>query len=166
MADVMRWRYGETNPVVAAVAANTVVEIGDLVWQDGGQAKPANLLPHQGSESANQELFADRFLGVAMQRSPAGQDRPIRVATTGVFEFPCDPTDFELGDWVGPAGATGGGLQNQRVKKVTDPKYAIGRCARRGSELSSVLVDIRSTIMTGGVEGTTVLASSSSSSGS
>ncbi|HOM16929.1 MAG TPA: hypothetical protein PLQ00_06340, partial [Thermoguttaceae bacterium] len=61
MADVMRWRYGETNPVVAAVAAETEVEIGDLIWQDGGQAKPASLLPNQGSESANQEQFADRF---------------------------------------------------------------------------------------------------------
>ncbi|HPP54863.1 MAG TPA: hypothetical protein PK777_18045 [Thermoguttaceae bacterium] len=162
MADVMRWRYGETNPVVAAVAAETEVEIGDLIWQDGGQAKPASLLPNQGSESANQEQFADRFLGVAMQRSPAGQDRPIRVATTGVFEFECAATDLELGDWIGPAGATGG-LQNQRVKKVTDPKYAIGRCAKRGSALQSVLVDIRSTIMTGGVEGTTAASSSSSS---
>lgn len=163
MADVMRWRYGETNPVVAAVAAETAVEIGDLVWQDTDQAKPASLLPDQGGESANQERFADRFLGVAMQRSPAGQDRPIRAATTGVFEFECPATDFELGDWVGPAGATGGGLQNQRVKKVTDPKYAIGRCAKRGSALQNVLVDIRSTVMTGGVEGTTAASSSSSS---
>ncbi|MCS7306262.1 MAG: hypothetical protein NZ602_14285 [Thermoguttaceae bacterium] len=163
MADVMRWRYGETNPVVAAVAAQTLIEIGDLVWQDGGEAKPASLLPNQGTESANQEQFADRFLGVAMQRSPAGQDRPIRVATTGVFEFDCPPSDFELGDWIGPAGRTDGGLQNQRVKKVTDPKYAIGRCAKRGKGVQSVLVDIRSTIMTGGVEGTTAPPASSSS---
>lgn len=164
MADMMRWRYGETNPVVALPAAEILVEIGDLVWQDVDTAKPASLLPPQGSESANQELFADRFLGVAMQRSPVGQDRPIRVATTGVFEFECSPADFELGDWVGPEGDPAGTLRNQRVQKVSEPRYAIGRCAKRGAGLHSVWVDIRSTVMTGGVEGTTAFSTNSSSS--
>lgn len=33
MSDKMRWRYGDTNPVVAAIDAATVIEIGDLVYQ-------------------------------------------------------------------------------------------------------------------------------------
>jgi hypothetical protein len=46
MSDKMRWRYGETNPVVAAVDSGTVVEIGDLVYQYVDQAWPAShLLP-------------------------------------------------------------------------------------------------------------------------
>ena len=44
----MRWRYGDTNPVVAAVAAGTVIEIGDLLWQDTDNAKPAAMLPDSG----------------------------------------------------------------------------------------------------------------------
>ncbi len=31
MTDKMRWRYGDTNPVVAPVDSATVIEIGDLV---------------------------------------------------------------------------------------------------------------------------------------
>ncbi len=32
MTDVMRWRYGETNPVVSKpIASGTVIEIGDLL---------------------------------------------------------------------------------------------------------------------------------------
>ena len=77
MSDKMRWRYGDTNPVVAAVHSATEIEIGDLLYLDADDAKPASSQADQGSETANQELFADKFLGVAMQRSPAGDANPI-----------------------------------------------------------------------------------------
>lgn len=155
MSDKMRWRYGDTNPVVAAVAAETVIAIGDLVYQDVDQAKPAASQADQSSETANQERFADYFLGVAMQRSRSGETSPIRVATTGVFELDCDAATFELGDKVGPCESSGGtSLENQRVVKVAEAKQAIGRVVRRqASAGTSVLVDVRSTILTGGVEG-------------
>jgi hypothetical protein len=151
----MRWRYGDTNPVIAAVDSNTVIEIGDLVFQDHDDAKPASEQNDQGSETANQELFADLFLGVAMQRSRAGDSDPIRVATTGVFEFDCPASTFELGDVVGAdENAAGTALLDQQVAKVSAPRYAIGRAARRESaSTTAVLIDIRSTVMTGGVEG-------------
>mgnify|MGYP000402315092 FL=1 len=155
MSDKMRWRYGDTNPVVAAVDAATVIEIGDLVYQDVDDAKPASYQADQGSEPANQELFADRFLGVAMQRSRPGDTTPIRVATTGVFEFDCPSGTFELGDLVGvDENAAGNALLSQQVAKVSASKYAVGRVAKRvPSAATSVLIDIRSTVMTGGVEG-------------
>ena len=155
MSDKMRWRYGDTNPVVAAVDSATEIEIGDLVWQDADDAKPASAQADQGSETANQERFAEKFLGVAMQRSRAGDTAPVRVATTGVFEFDCPSGTFELGDFMGAdENAAGNALLNQQVAKVSQSRYAIGRIAKRQSAATtSVLVDIRSTIMTGGVEG-------------
>lgn len=160
MSDKMRWRYGDTNPVVAAVNTTTVVEIGDLLWQDVDDAKPASSLADQGSLAANQEALLNNFLGVAMQRSRSGENAPIRVATTGVFEYDCASGTFELGDLVGPVeNALGTALLNQQVAKVADAKYAIGRVAKRhASATTTVLVDVRSTIMTGGVEGTTPAA--------
>ena len=155
MSDKMRWRYGDTNPVVAAVGSSTVIEIGDLLWQDTNQAKPASDQADAGDDADNQEAFADAFLGVAMQRSRAGDTDPVRVATTGVFEFDCPSADFELGDLIGADGnADSSGLLDQQVEKVSASGYAVGRCAKRGTSLSTVLVDIRSTVMTGGVEGT------------
>jgi fructose 1,6-bisphosphatase len=137
MSDKMRWRYGDTDPVVAAVDSATVIEIGDLVLQDTNNAKPFS--------SADLTTFVPRFLGVAMQRSHVGDIQPIRVATTGVFEFDCPSETFELGDLIGPT-------SNQSVKKVHDKENAIGRVAKRVSTAgTSVLVDIRSTVMTGGV---------------
>jgi hypothetical protein len=155
MSDKMRWRYGDTNPVVASVDAASVIEIGDLVWQDTDDAKPASAQADRSSETANQELFAFYFLGVAMQRSRSGEAAPIRVATTGVFELDCPSSTFELGDLVGAdENSAGTALLNQQVAKVGDSKYAIGRAARRAAAVAtSVLVDIRSTVMTGGVAG-------------
>ena len=155
MSDKMRWRYGDTNPVVAAVDADTVIEIGDLVWQDTDDAKPASAFANRGSETANQEALADVFLGVAMQRSRSGETASVRVATTGVFELDCPSGTFELGNLVSPDNnAANNALLNQQVAKVAESKYAIGRVGKRQpTAVTSVLVDIRSTIMTGGVEG-------------
>ena len=83
MSDKMRWRYGDTNPVVAAVDSSTVIEIGDLLYQETDDARPASSQSDQGSETANQAVFASKFLGVAMQRSRSADTDPVRAATTG-----------------------------------------------------------------------------------
>jgi hypothetical protein len=157
MSDRMRWRYGDTNPVVAAVDSDTVIEIGDLVMQDTDDAKPAAAMTDHGTEAANQAAFAGMFLGVAMQRSRSGETAPIRVATTGVFEFDCSSGTFELGDMIGThKGAVGNTLLNQSVAKVAASANAVGRVAKRQAAAgTNVLVDILSTVMTGGVKGTT-----------
>lgn len=156
MSHAMRWRYGDTQPVVAAVDAETSIELGDLLFWDGDDVKPAALQPDQGTEAANQQLFASKFLGVAMQASPSGENRPIRVATAGIFEFTTPGGSFDLGDWVGvDENAAGTALENQRLDKVTDSQLAIGRVARRSTDGNTVWVAICSTIMAGGVKGTT-----------
>lgn len=153
MSDKMRWRYGDTNPVVAAVDSGTVIEIGDVVWLDTDDAKPASDQADQGSETDNQTLLSSNFLGVAMQRSRSGDTDPVRVATTGVFEFDCPSGTFELGDLIGVDENSGGTLLlNQQVDSVADSAYAVARVAKREpSATTSVLIDIRSTIMIGGV---------------
>ncbi|KKL29068.1 hypothetical protein LCGC14_2368830 [marine sediment metagenome] len=165
MSDKMRWRYGETNPVVAAVDSETVIEIGDLLWQDVDDAKPASMLPEPDVLDFRQ-LFANNFLGVAMSRSRSGDITTMRLATTGVFEFDCFEGAFELDDLIGVDYELQADhpdsdhrsetcrIFNQQVTKVADSKYAIGRVARReASATTRVLIDIRSTVMTGGVEG-------------
>jgi len=154
--DKMRWRCGDTNPVVAAVEADAIIEIGDLLFHDEGFAKPAEdfgvLFSTDGP--AVQELleeFAGCFLGVAMQRSPRGYGAPIHVATTGVFEFDCAADSFELGDLLGPSVA-GRQLARQSVAAVNFPRLAIARVARFAkTPTTSVLARIRSAVMCGGI---------------
>ena len=88
MANTMRWRYGDTSPVMMPVDSATVIEIGDLVYLDTDDAKPASAPGRSGhAKAANQQLFHDVFAGVAMQASrerrhaadPRGDDRRVRV---------------------------------------------------------------------------------------
>jgi hypothetical protein len=136
------------------VDSATVIEIGDLVLQDVDDAKPASSQTDQGSELANQQLFHDVFAGVAMQASPSGVSQPIRVATTGVFEFDCLSTTLEVGDLIAPDENGGGtALLNQTVAKVTNVNAAIGRCAKRLNPAGTrVLVDVVSSVVRGGTQ--------------
>lgn len=152
MSDVMRWRYGETNPIVLPVDSATVIEIGDLVYFDTDDAKPAAAQADQGTEAGNQALFHNKFAGVAMQRSRSGDTDPIRVATTGVFEFVAPSTTREVGALLGvDEQASGTALENQKIDGVAGAHLAIGRCAKRVNPAEArVLVDIVSTVMYGG----------------
>jgi hypothetical protein len=145
MSDKMRWRYGDTNPVVADVDRGMVIEIGDMLWQDRDTAKPASTVPERAEHNSAVE-FKKSFLGVAMQRSRAGDTAPIRVATSGTFEFDCNPDAFELGDLIGPVHEIN--LCNQCVTRVPERRYAVGRVAKRESAIrTSVLVTIQSSVM-------------------
>jgi hypothetical protein len=154
MANKMRWRYGDVHPVMVGVAADSVIEIGDLVLQEASLARPASELEDLGSEAANQEAFHDDFLGVAMQHSPAGSAEPIRIATTGVFEFDCGSATFVIGDLLGVDEASSGTeLEDQVVAKVATPNLAIGVCVKTVNPAASrTLVEIHSTIVRGGVQ--------------
>jgi hypothetical protein len=156
MTDTYRYRFGDTDPKTCAVDSGTVIEIGDLVYLDVDDVKPATSQSDQGTEAANQELFADNFMGVAMQRSRSGDTAAIRVATKGTFEFVCPSGTWELGDLVGvDEAASGTALLDQQVASVANGFRAIGRVARRqASAVTTVLVDILSTKMHGGVMGT------------
>lgn len=159
MADRMRWRYGDTNPVIAAVDSAQTVDIGDLVYQETNDARPADQKTYS-SLAQTQEDFVDKFLGVAAQRSRSGDTDPIRVDTTGVFEFICAAATFELGDLVGPDDNAGGtALECQKVIAVTQASRAVGRVAKRySSNTTLVLVEIVSTIMKGGPQAGTASA--------
>jgi hypothetical protein len=152
MANSMRWRYGETNPIMMPTVAGLAVEIGDLVYLDSGAAKSASAQTDQGSLAANQEALHDQLLGVAMQASPSGSTDAIRVATTGVFEFDCASATFEMGDLLGAKEeGTGTALENQQLIGVATPNLAVGRCTKRVDPAGiKVLVDLVSTILRGG----------------
>jgi hypothetical protein len=153
MTSKFRWVHGDTTHVLAPVASTTVIEIGDLVYYDTDSAKPASLQTNQTSETANQTLFASKFLGVSMQASPAGSTTPIRIVTDGIFEFDCNSNTYELGNHVGIGVKTGNaGLENQKLAKLTSKDGAIGRINRReGTATTSVQVHLRSTVMHGAV---------------
>jgi hypothetical protein len=152
VANTMRWRYGDTSPVMLPVDATTVIEIGDLVYLETDDARPSSAAADAGTEAANQEAFHDKFAGIAMQASRNGDTQPIRVATAGVFEFDCLSGTYEVGKLIGADENAGGtALEKQLVTPVATANLAIGRCAKRVSPAATrVLVDIVSTMQRGG----------------
>jgi hypothetical protein len=136
------------------VDSATVIEIGDMLYLDIDDAKPASAQSDQGTKSSNQQLFHDVFAGVAMQASRSGDTQPIRVATTGVFEFDCVSTTLEVGDMLGPdENVAGTALLNGTVIKVTTANAAVGRCAKRLNPAGTrTLVDIVSAVLKGGAQ--------------
>ncbi len=152
MPNSMRWRYGETNPIMLPVLAGYVIEIGDLLYLDGGNVKPASTQTDLGTLAANQETFHDNFIGVAMQCTTGASAETIRVATSGVFEFPCLPATFEVGDLIGSTEeGTGVQLESQVVIGVTAENLALGRCVKQAaSTTDTVHFDIVRTVVRGG----------------
>lgn len=151
MSNKMRWRYGDTNPVLVPVPSFNVIEIGDLVMLSGGAAAAASDLADTGTEAGNQEAFHDVFIGVAMQQSRSGDTAPIRVATTGVFEFDCLTASLALGAFIGAdEDGTGTELLPQVVAAVATANLAIGRVEKATTSETSVLVRIVGTVNLGG----------------
>ena len=133
MANKMRWRYGDTNPVMLPVAADTVIEIGDLVGAGQRRARARRRRSKTSArEAANQEAFHDAFVGVAMQHSPAGStDADPRRHQRRVRDGLRGRRRSTSATWWAPTRtARGTALENQVVAKVATPNLAVGRCAR------------------------------------
>jgi hypothetical protein len=155
MADTFRYCYGETNPVMVAVDSATVIEIGDLVYIATGKGLAASALADAGTKAQNQEALHDDFIGVAEQRTRAGDTAPIRVATSGTFEFDIASATLGLGALVGAAGTgTDGavGVADQTVESVATANLAIGRVQEAIASATKVKVNIMSVEMTGGAQ--------------
>jgi len=153
MADVQRWLYGATQPISVAVDSATVIEIGDLLYLDTDDAKPAASQADLGTKAQNQEGFHDNFLGVALTRSKSGETAPVRIATSGVFELDMASATLQPGALVGAAGtgAAGAvGVANQTIESVATANLAIGRVVELATSATKAKVSIVSTVIHGG----------------
>lgn len=112
MRGQLRLRAGQCVLVRARVAAETVIECGDLVYLDTtadanvALARPASDFPWQGSLAQTQAAFAAVFLGVAHTESKAGDTGDVSVDTScsATYELDCQPGECELGRQFAVAG--------------------------------------------------------------
>lgn len=148
MADEMRFRSaGRKRITTLPVASATVIEVGDICWQDrsAGEAKPASDFTWTSDRETTSATFRRDFAGVAMGSSDDGETHDIPIAQAGRFVFDCASASFEIGDLVGPDdNATPDGLLDQQVIGIGENEYgAIGKVAKRyGSNTSHVEVEV------------------------
>ncbi|MEX0714939.1 MAG: hypothetical protein WD066_00050 [Planctomycetaceae bacterium] len=140
MPNRLRFRSGQVQLQRLRVAAETVIEAGDLVYLDDNEVKPAADFDWDSDLPTTQAAFAEVFLGVAHQPSPAGDARDISVDVSpfAVYEFDVDPGTFEVGDALAPDGADDA-LMNQQLIPTGSGTTAIARAVEYRAAGSSVL---------------------------
>lgn len=142
MSNVKRWITGERNERKCAVDAATEIEVGDLLWLDTDDVKPASQLSDLGTERWNQIKFRNLFAGVAMEAHPANSSArtDFRVATSGIFEFIAASDTYEIGAPIAIDEASSGtALEDQTVVDADFDYMAIGRVARRAPSATTTL---------------------------
>jgi hypothetical protein len=128
MANHLRFRSGPVQLIKAGVDADSVIEPGDLVYLDSGDARPASEFTWDTNLATTQAAFADVFLGVAHERSTAGDTAPISVDISphSVYEFDLDASTYALGDLLGPDEASSS-LMTQQLETVAAAARAVAR---------------------------------------
>jgi hypothetical protein len=128
------YSFGATNPVVAPVATDKAIQVGDLVALSSGSSISALDFPWDTDLATTQENFAGAFLGVSGQlkrddialvygNSVANQ---IRIDCSGIYEGTYTGSALIVGDFVGPTSVSNV-LQPQSLVKVASVDLAIGR---------------------------------------
>ena len=162
MADVMRkvkdFRADPAGIREFAVDASIQIEIGDLVWLNGDDVRPASHTSlWTGGLAGTQGNLAHKFAGVAMSGINSTSAGFVRVATRGVFRYIVTTgATFEVGNLIsGSRDGSNNYLHDQQVDKLTDNQtnqgLAIGRVTKR--ELVSttqVEFEILSSVAPGG----------------
>lgn len=151
MGDEQRHRIEPPKRRYGAVDEDTVIEIGDNVYLDGDDFKPASDFPWDTDEETTQEAIVPDYGGVALSRSREGDTDPIAMASGGIVEFDCVSDTYEAGEYVGISeNDDSDGLMNQRVTAVSDGADAIGTVYRsEPSNTTSVLVEIHAPLWRG-----------------
>ena len=138
MSDEHRYRRPAHSQLSGPVDSATVIDIGDLLYWDSNDLKPASSQADQGTEAANQRLFASKFAGVSADKSRSGDTKDAAFATCGEFECDCPSGTWEIGDlFAADENGTGDALLDQTVTKVTDVALAIGVCTKRVTAAST-----------------------------
>lgn len=114
------------------VDSTTVIAIGDLVFLDTDDLKPAASFTWNTNIATTQGDFAAKFAGVALTASASGETDPVQVdiGPACVYEMDIASATPVQGDSYGPAKASGNALENQKLVSATATS-CIARIAKR-----------------------------------
>lgn len=134
MANAIRYRSGRRQYQQFAISGSYDVDVGDLMYLDGGVAYPASHFTWDTSLGVTQTAFAKQFIGIAAQQCRAGVPATIDIDTSpdAVYEFPIASATYENGDAFGPAKASGNALEDQKLEGSTNSEViSIARAVDR-----------------------------------
>lgn len=140
MANRYSFRSGQRQLVKAAVDSATVIEVGDMVWLDTDDVKPAADFTWDTDLETTQAAFAAQFLGIAVESSAAGDTAPISVdvSPVSVYEYDVASGTYEIGTPLGPDKATGDNIVSQ-VLETAVAASSVARAVERKTAASTAL---------------------------
>lgn len=143
MSNNMRHRREQPKQKMFAVDSAQVIEIGDFLWQSTDDVRAASDYVWDTDIATTQRSFIKLFAGVAGDKSDSGDTDDIAVETAGIVEMTCEAAQFEVGDLVGIAKASGNELEDQKIVAVASHDLAIGKVIQRhSSNTTTVLIEI------------------------
>ena len=152
MSNVMKSSIHENNPLPFPVAANVVIEQGDLVCVAANSAVASTAVAWNTNIAATQEDVHDALFGVSLDaHSATAKAGNITVATTGIHTFTCsDEVAKAAGTFYGVAKASGNATL-QTVVSVATANLEVGTLVYpKAANATSVKLQMRGTIPTGG----------------
>lgn len=145
MANRLRLRSGQVQLVRVRVRAEDAIDAGDMVYLDDNKARPASSFPVRGNAVETRAAFAAVFLGIAHQPSAPGEayDISVDISPMAVYEVDCDHGPYEIGDDLAPSLDDLGGLESQRVHRISPAENGVARAVEyrtRGDTLRVCLL--------------------------
>lgn len=118
MANRFRYRHGQTQLVKLPVDSSTVIEIGDMVFLDTDDVKPASSFTWTTDLATTQGNFAAKFIGIACESSASGDTDKISVdiSPVSVYEMDAASDTYIPGAPLGPDKDTGNALLDQTLE--------------------------------------------------
>jgi len=139
-----RFRRGWEEFTTIPTPASTMINPGDLIWDNGGVAAVASAFTWDTNLATTQPEFRVKFLGVAMDQKLASDPytTAIRVCTRGVFAYPCAALGaaHHIGECVNADKDTGNNLLDQQLAIVSGPTLSIGVLAEEAASGATELV--------------------------
>ncbi len=143
MANNLRHRHGEQLLVKCAVDSAIVIEVGDMVWLNTDDVRPATSFTWDTNIATTQAAFAVLFIGIAQESSASGQTDEINVdiSPMSVYEMILSSATAEVGDPLGPD-QTGTGstatLMDQQLESAVATS-SIARCVKRNAAAGTAI---------------------------
>lgn len=139
MTNLLGFRSGQVQLHKLRVDSGTVIEVGDLVFLDTDDVKPASDFTWDTDLATTQAQFAEVFLGVAHQQSADGDtdDISVDLSPNSIYEFDADSAIYEVGDTLGPDEGSSNLMDHQL--EAADAAASIARAAEHKASASAKL---------------------------
>lgn len=134
--DVLRVTRSHRHVVYVDVDNTTVIAVGDLLYLDTDDAKPASSFTWDTNIATTQANFANVFLGVALEAHANGGGAvkiAVDISPDSYWDFIATSATHQIGDTVGPAKNPSADLLMSTTVVGAAATSSIGRVVRRDS---------------------------------